>query len=198
MYHNTSLQSCMNCALYVSDLYVVVILWQAIARMKEELGEVEQDSIVAAKPVNSVTNTGENKPDSEKSNQDSEDPSRSASDGDVDKSASTGSSDDNKPATPSEDEVKSKEDNGDQQATGKKDINIEYIPLDLASFESIKNCVRLFKEKKLPLHMLVNNAALLGPTFSKLSKHCYLIQATNMFQPDLLYVHHNSTREQWF
>lgn len=38
--------------------------------------------------------------------------------------------------------------------------NIEYLPLNLASLESVRHCVKLFEERKLPLHILVNNAGI--------------------------------------
>ncbi len=44
---------------------------------------------------------------------------------------------------------------------------IEYLPLDLSSFQSTKECVRLFKERNLPLHILVNNAAVAWMPFSE-------------------------------
>ena len=56
-------------------------------------------------------------------------------------------------------DVKSKE--------GKKVGEIEYLPLDLSSFQSTKDFVRLFKEKNLPLHILVNNAAICGVPYGK-------------------------------
>ena len=49
-------------------------------------------------------------------------------------------------------DVKSKE--------GKKVGEIAYLPLDLSSFQSTKDFVHLFKEKHLPLHILVNNAGI--------------------------------------
>ena len=38
------------------------------------------------------------------------------------------------------------------------DAIVESIPLDLASFESIRACVSAFQEKGYPLHLLINNA----------------------------------------
>ena len=35
---------------------------------------------------------------------------------------------------------------------------VEFLPLDLASLDSVRTFVKLFKEKQLPLHVLVNNA----------------------------------------
>ncbi|MEY3869371.1 MAG: hypothetical protein RLZZ338_3262 [Cyanobacteriota bacterium] len=45
-----------------------------------------------------------------------------------------------------------------RQTTGNQ--NIEYLPLNLASLESVRHCVKLFKERNLPLHILVNNAGI--------------------------------------
>ena len=60
----------------------------------------------------------------------------------------------------------------DQQVSGKpssggEEVRVEYLPLDLASFQSTKECVRLFKERNLPLHILINNAAVSGIPFSE-------------------------------
>jgi NAD(P)-dependent dehydrogenase (short-subunit alcohol dehydrogenase family) len=38
--------------------------------------------------------------------------------------------------------------------------NVEFLPLDLASLDSVRNCVTLFNDKNLPLHILVNNAGI--------------------------------------
>lgn len=45
-----------------------------------------------------------------------------------------------------------------QQRTGNQ--NVEFLPLDLASLDSVRNCVKLFNNKNLPLHILVNNAGI--------------------------------------
>ena len=45
-------------------------------------------------------------------------------------------------------------------ASAEKEIKLEYLPLDLSSFQSTKDFVHAFKEKNLPLHILINNAAL--------------------------------------
>ena len=42
------------------------------------------------------------------------------------------------------------------QTTGNP--NVEFLPLDLASLDSVRSCVRIFNDKNLPLHILVNNA----------------------------------------
>ncbi len=75
-------------------------------------------------------------------------------------------------------EERNKEENGDQQNeanTGKKDIKIEYLPLDLSSFQSTKEFVRLFKEKNLPLHILINNAAISATIFSEYGMCTHII-----------------------
>ena len=58
-------------------------------------------------------------------------------------------------------EVRSKDATGkhDSEGSGGKEIMVEFLPLDLSSFQSTIECVRLFKEKSLPLHILVTNAA---------------------------------------
>ena len=48
-----------------------------------------------------------------------------------------------------------------------KELKVEFLKLDLASFQSTKDFVRSFKEKNLPLHILINNAAILAIPFSK-------------------------------
>ncbi|MDF5718229.1 MAG: SDR family NAD(P)-dependent oxidoreductase, partial [Rhizonema sp. NSF051] len=45
-----------------------------------------------------------------------------------------------------------------RQTTGNQ--NVEFLPLDLASLDSVRTCVRLFNDKNLPLHILVNNAGI--------------------------------------
>ncbi|NJL91248.1 MAG: SDR family NAD(P)-dependent oxidoreductase, partial [Coleofasciculaceae cyanobacterium SM2_1_6] len=44
------------------------------------------------------------------------------------------------------------------QATGNP--NIEYLPLNLTSLESVRQCVQIFNSRNLPLHILVNNAGI--------------------------------------
>lgn len=39
---------------------------------------------------------------------------------------------------------------------------LEYLPLDLTSFDSIRNFATLFLDKKLPLHLLINNAGVMA------------------------------------
>jgi NAD(P)-dependent dehydrogenase (short-subunit alcohol dehydrogenase family) len=38
--------------------------------------------------------------------------------------------------------------------------NVEFLPLDLSSLDSVRKCVNLFQEKNLPLHILVLNAGI--------------------------------------
>ncbi len=49
----------------------------------------------------------------------------------------------------------------------KKEVKVDYLPLDLASFQSTIECVRLFKDKNLPLHILINNAGIFAVPYSK-------------------------------
>ncbi len=43
--------------------------------------------------------------------------------------------------------------------------------LDLGSIQSTKDFVRSFKEKNLPLHILINNAAIMGIPFGNNYMH---------------------------
>ena len=38
--------------------------------------------------------------------------------------------------------------------------NVEYLPLNLASLDSVRQFVKLFKDREIPLHLLVNNAGI--------------------------------------
>ncbi len=60
---------------------------------------------------------------------------------------------------------------GEEEVRSKEDIKIEYLPLELSSFQSTKEFVRLFKERNLPLHILVNNAAISSPVYSECRKY---------------------------
>ena len=44
--------------------------------------------------------------------------------------------------------------------TAGKEVNVELMRLDLASLESTKNFIENFKQKNLPLHMLICNAGI--------------------------------------
>ena len=48
-----------------------------------------------------------------------------------------------------------------------KQINVEYMQLDLGSFESTKKFVSDFKGKGLRLHILINNAGIMAVPFGK-------------------------------
>ena len=54
-----------------------------------------------------------------------------------------------------------------QEVGEEKELKVEYLLVDLASFSSVKDFVRTFREKNLPLHILVNNAAVCGTPFSE-------------------------------
>ena len=45
------------------------------------------------------------------------------------------------------------------QAAG-KEVNVDLMKLDLASLESTKNFIEGFKQKNLPLHLLICNAGI--------------------------------------
>ena len=47
------------------------------------------------------------------------------------------------------------------------ELKVEYLLVDLASFSSVKDFVKTFREKNLPLHILVNNAAICGVPFKR-------------------------------
>ena len=48
-----------------------------------------------------------------------------------------------------------------------KSINVEFMKLDLSSFQSTKEFAVAFKEKNIPLHILINNAGIFGVPFSR-------------------------------
>ncbi len=50
-----------------------------------------------------------------------------------------------------------------------KEINVEFMKLDLASFKSTKDFTIAFKEKNLPLNLLINNAGVFGPSLGELA-----------------------------
>ena len=53
-----------------------------------------------------------------------------------------------------------------------KELKVEYLLVDLASFASVKDFVKTFKEKNLPLHILINNAGIAWVPYSKLQNLC--------------------------
>lgn len=48
-----------------------------------------------------------------------------------------------------------------------KQLAVEYMQLDLASFQSTKDFTIAFKEKNLPLHLLINNAGVAWVPYSE-------------------------------
>ncbi len=56
-------------------------------------------------------------------------------------------------------EIKGTERTQSEPTASVDEVNIEYLPLDLSSFQSTKECVKIFEERDLPLHILINNAA---------------------------------------
>ena len=48
-----------------------------------------------------------------------------------------------------------------------KNVTIESMQLDLSSFRSTKDFTVAFKEKNLPLHILINNAGVFGIPLSE-------------------------------
>ena len=43
---------------------------------------------------------------------------------------------------------------------GGREMKVEFMPLDLASLSSVRQFTESFREKNLPLHMLINNAGI--------------------------------------
>ena len=41
-----------------------------------------------------------------------------------------------------------------------KTINVEFMSLDLASLQSVRKFIEDYKQKELPLHLLINNAGM--------------------------------------
>jgi len=50
----------------------------------------------------------------------------------------------------------------DEIRTAAPSASAEWLPLDLADFDSVRRCARLFLERDLPLHLLINNAGVAG------------------------------------
>ena len=50
-----------------------------------------------------------------------------------------------------------------------KQLNVEYMSLDLASLQATKEFAAAFKERHLPLHILVNNAGIAFVPFGKVT-----------------------------
>ena len=54
------------------------------------------------------------------------------------------------------------------QTNPDKKLEVEFIKLDLSSFKSVKEFTVAFKEKNIPLHILINNAGIFNAPFSEL------------------------------
>lgn len=52
-----------------------------------------------------------------------------------------------------------------REAIQMPDAPLEFIPLDLSSFTSVRQFVEQFHQRQLPLHLLVNNAGILASDF---------------------------------
>ena len=52
-----------------------------------------------------------------------------------------------------------------------RQVMLDVLQLDLASFSSTRECVNAFKAKSLPLHLLINNAGVWGSQRSKKYAH---------------------------
>jgi len=48
-----------------------------------------------------------------------------------------------------------------------EDIKIEFMELDLSSLNSVRNFVKEFKSRDLPLHLLINNAGIMNTPYGK-------------------------------
>ncbi len=66
--------------------------------------------------------------------------------------------------------VNQEEESGnEEEAKGSgKEVKLDFLPLDLSSFQKTVDCVKAFKERDLPLHILVNNAGIFAIPYSKL------------------------------
>ena len=57
-----------------------------------------------------------------------------------------------------------------------KEVKLEYMLVDLSSFRSVKDFTVAFREKNLPLHVLINNAGILAVNRGKAS-HSKLVHS---------------------
>ena len=51
-------------------------------------------------------------------------------------------------------------------------VTLEYMLVDLGSFRSVKDFTVAFKERNLPLHVLINNAGILASDRGKVTPKC--------------------------
>ena len=70
--------------------------------------------------------------------------------------------------------------------SSEKDLKVEFMRLDLGSIQSTKDFVRAFKEKNLPLHILINNAGIMAIPFGNRVMHAiqYILNAFFSFQQE--------------
>ena len=57
----------------------------------------------------------------------------------------------------------SKNDKGTENQNESSDPAVEYMIVDMSLMESVRNFVKEFEKRNLPLHILVNNAAIVCP-----------------------------------
>ena len=69
-----------------------------------------------------------------------------------------------------------------------KAIDVEFMKLDLSSFKSVKDFTVAFKEKNIPLHILINNAGIFHAPFSKLICGGLVRHAPVMCYSELLFI----------
>ena len=50
----------------------------------------------------------------------------------------------------------------DEIRAARPDAPAEWLPLELSDFDSVRSCARMFLDRDLPLHLLVNNAGVAG------------------------------------
>jgi len=67
-----------------------------------------------------------------------------------------------------------------------EDCKVELMLVDLSSLESVRDFVKEFKSKSLPLHILINNAAILNQTYAKTIDGIEMQLGTNHMGPFLL------------
>ena len=59
-----------------------------------------------------------------------------------------------------------------------KSINVEWMLLELTSFQATRDFTVAFKERNLPLHVLINNAGVGGIPFSEPLTHAAISHHT--------------------
>ena len=70
-----------------------------------------------------------------------------------------------------------------QEVSSGSELKLGCLIVDLASFSSVKEFVKMFKEKNLPLHILINNAAVCGVPYQRTEDGVELqVQVSNISQ----------------